>query len=148
MVFFSFWHLKSCRFCSLPDQHSWSTRKVTEVKEQLLQCHLCLLVSQCTCHVDSILAHCLATVFDGDPALIQHWVNTFCAPTFSCSWSRSVSHHKNPADVNSSSTEKLLWRPADFCIKTHHYIIFFVRALHSKPRMDCYCWPSTDQLSG
>ena len=32
-------------------------------------------------------------------------------------------------------------------IKTHHYIIFFVRPLHSKPGMERYCLPSTDQLS-
>ena len=30
-------------------------------------------------------------------------------------------------------------------IKTHHYIIFFVRPLHSE--MESYCWSSTDQLS-
>ena len=36
-----------------------------------------------------------------------------------------------------------------FCIKTHHYIIFFVQPLHSKLGMESYCWPnvSTDQLS-
>ena len=32
-------------------------------------------------------------------------------------------------------------------IKTHHYIICFVRALHSKPGMESFCWSSTDQLS-
>ena len=32
-------------------------------------------------------------------------------------------------------------------IKTHHYIIFFVGPLHSKPGMTSYCSPSTDQLS-
>ena len=32
-------------------------------------------------------------------------------------------------------------------VKTHHYIIFFVRPLHSKPGMESYCWLSTDQLS-
>ena len=31
--------------------------------------------------------------------------------------------------------------------KTHHSIIFFGWPLHSKPRMESYCWPSTDQLS-
>ena len=25
-------------------------------------------------------------------------------------------------------------------IKTHHYIIFFVRPLHSKPGLGSYCW--------
>ena len=30
---------------------------------------------------------------------------------------------------------------------THHYIIFFVRLLYSKPGMESYYWPSTDQLS-
>ena len=32
-------------------------------------------------------------------------------------------------------------------LKTHHYIIPFVRPLHYKPRMESYCWSSTDQLS-
>ena len=32
-------------------------------------------------------------------------------------------------------------------IKTYHYIIFFVRPLHSKPRMESYCWSSTEGLS-
>ena len=31
--------------------------------------------------------------------------------------------------------------------KTHQYIIFFVRPLHSKPGIKSYCWSSTDQLS-
>ena len=31
-------------------------------------------------------------------------------------------------------------------IKTHHYIIVFVRPLHSKPGMESYCLSSTDQL--
>ena len=53
------------------------------------------------------------------------------------------------ARVLSSGTRKM-W---DLCstrleiIKTHHYIIFFVRPLHSKPGMERYCLPSTDQLS-
>ena len=42
-------------------------------------------------------------------------------------------------------TPNFLWCPL---IKTHHYIIFFVRPLHSKPGMKCYCWPSTDQYYG
>ena len=33
------------------------------------------------------------------------------------------------------------------CLKTYHYIIFFVRPLHFKPGMESYCSPSTDQLS-
>ena len=32
-------------------------------------------------------------------------------------------------------------------VETHHYIIFFVPSLHSKPGMESYCWPSTDQSS-
>ena len=32
-------------------------------------------------------------------------------------------------------------------VKTHHYIIFFVPPLHSKPGMESYCSSSTDQLS-
>ena len=31
--------------------------------------------------------------------------------------------------------------------ETHHYIIFWVRQLHSKPGMESYCWSSTDQFS-
>ena len=34
------------------------------------------------------------------------------------------------------------WPDAGF--KTHHYIIWFVRPLLSKPGMESYCWPSTD----
>ena len=33
------------------------------------------------------------------------------------------------------------------CFKTHHCIFFFVRPLHSKLEMECFCRPSADLLS-
>ena len=45
-----------------------------------------------------------------------------------------------------NSRHRLIWSMCPF-IKTHHYIICFVRPRHSQPGMESYCWPSTDQLS-
>ena len=64
-------------------------------------------------------------------------IDTFLSPILASAydhWVRRIHAHR------------LIWSMCPF-IKTHHYIICFVRPRHSKPGIESYCWPSTDLLS-
>ena len=70
--------------------------------------------------------------------------NSLPRPTTSSGWQL-----RTCVSFENKHLQILMFKPRGhiILIKTHHYIIFIVRPLHSKPGMESYCWSGADQLS-
>ena len=78
------------------------------------------------------------------PFQIKHIHRSICPSLIWCTFIDGWLCHTNITPVLES---QLASNNCYFKIKIHHNSIIFVRQLHSKPRMESYCWSSTDQSS-